>query len=63
MKDRDPGRRGEDGTALYRGGVLSGMPTAEDEKKPGPKKADYSFAMMVPGAGLEPALPLPGKGF
>lgn len=45
------------------GGVLSSMPTAGDEKKPGPKKADYSFAMMVPGAGLEPALPLPGKGF
>jgi hypothetical protein len=44
-------------------GVLSGMPTAEDEKKPGAKKADYSFTIMVPGAGLEPALPLPGKGF
>ena len=37
MKDRDPGRRGEDGTAVYRGGVLSGMPTAEDEKNPGQK--------------------------
>jgi len=44
-------------------GVLSGMPAAENENEPGPERADYSFAMMVPGAGLEPALPLPGKGF
>ena len=64
MNDRDLTHASANMERPFNGvGVLSGMPSAEDEKKPGLKKVDYSFAMMVPGAGLEPALPLPGKGF
>jgi hypothetical protein len=44
--------RGEDGSLVAKG---------EGEKRD--KTTRKSLRMMVPGAGLEPALPLPGKGF
>ncbi len=38
--------------------------TIEDATETGtPRKPHKLFELMVPGAGLEPALPLPGKGF
>jgi hypothetical protein len=36
---------------------------AENEEENRPRETSKSFAMMVPEAGIEPALPLPGKGF
>jgi hypothetical protein len=44
---------------LSRLGILA--PKEAENARSG--KAANSIAMMVPGAGLEPALPLPGKGF
>jgi hypothetical protein len=44
-------------------GILSDMPAEDEDQKLRREKTGKSFEMMVPGAGIEPALPLPGKGF
>ena len=63
VKERDlSGAAAKMGRYLEKLGTISGIPQGgRAEARPG--KTDQSFAVLVPGAGIEPALPLPENGF